>query len=34
VILGVGKLEQQKDFPNLIRAFAKVRQARPAWLIK
>jgi glycosyltransferase involved in cell wall biosynthesis len=32
VILGVGKLEQQKDFPNLIRAFAKVRQARPARL--
>lgn len=25
VILGVGKLEAQKDFPNLIRAFAQVR---------
>jgi glycosyltransferase involved in cell wall biosynthesis len=33
VILGVGKLEQQKDFPNLIRAFAKVRQTRPARLV-
>jgi glycosyltransferase involved in cell wall biosynthesis len=32
VILGVGKLEQQKDFPNLIRAFAKVRQVQPARL--
>jgi glycosyltransferase involved in cell wall biosynthesis len=33
VILGVGKLEQQKDFPNLIRAFAKVRQVKPARLV-
>ncbi len=33
VILGVGKLEAQKDFPNLIRAFAKVRQVRPARLV-
>nr|WP_310489428.1 glycosyltransferase [Chamaesiphon sp. VAR_69_metabat_338] len=33
VILGVGKLEPQKDFPNLIRAFAKVRQDRPARLV-
>lgn len=33
VILGVGKLEQQKDFPNLIRAFAKVRQVQPARLV-
>jgi glycosyltransferase involved in cell wall biosynthesis len=32
-ILGVGKLEQQKDFPNLIRAFAKVRQVQPARLV-
>jgi glycosyltransferase involved in cell wall biosynthesis len=32
-ILGVGKLEQQKDFPNLIRAFAKVRQVRHARLV-
>ncbi|HEY9909585.1 MAG TPA: glycosyltransferase [Thermosynechococcaceae cyanobacterium] len=27
-ILGVGRLEAQKDFPNLIRASTKVRQAR------
>jgi glycosyltransferase involved in cell wall biosynthesis len=33
VILGVGKLEPQKDFPTLIRAFAKVRQVRPAKLV-
>ena len=33
VILGVGKLEAQKDFPNLIRAFAKVRQVRQARLV-
>jgi glycosyltransferase involved in cell wall biosynthesis len=33
VILGVGKLEQQKDFPNLIHAFAKVRQVRLARLV-
>jgi glycosyltransferase involved in cell wall biosynthesis len=33
IILGVGKLEQQKDFPNLIRAFAQVRQTRPARLV-
>lgn len=33
VILGVGKLEQQKDFPNLIRAFAKVRQVKSARLV-
>jgi glycosyltransferase involved in cell wall biosynthesis len=33
VILGVGKLEPQKDFPNLIRAFAKVRQAQLARLV-
>jgi glycosyltransferase involved in cell wall biosynthesis len=32
-ILGVGKLEPQKDFPNLIRAFAKVRQSQPARLV-
>jgi glycosyltransferase involved in cell wall biosynthesis len=32
-ILGVGKLEPQKDFPNLIRAFAKVRQHQPARLV-
>jgi glycosyltransferase involved in cell wall biosynthesis len=32
-ILGVGKLEPQKDFPNLIRAFAKVRQHQEAKLV-
>ena len=33
VILGVGKLEAQKDFPNLIQAFARVRQTRQARLV-
>lgn len=33
VILGVGKLEKQKDFPNLIRAFAQVRRVRQARLV-
>jgi glycosyltransferase involved in cell wall biosynthesis len=33
VILGVGRLTRQKDFPTLIRAFAEVRQRRPARLI-
>jgi glycosyltransferase involved in cell wall biosynthesis len=33
VILGVGKLEAQKDFPNLLRAFAQVREIRPARLV-
>lgn len=33
VILGVGKLEIQKDFPTLIRAFAQVRQVQPARLM-
>lgn len=33
VILGVGKLESQKDFPNLIRAFAKVRRSQPCRLM-
>lgn len=33
VILGVGRLEEQKDFFTLIRAFAKVRQAKPARLM-
>jgi len=33
VLLGVGKLEAQKDFPNLIRAFAKVRRNRPCRLV-
>ncbi len=33
VVLGVGKLEAQKDFPTLIRAFARVRRAQPARLV-
>jgi len=33
VILGVGRLEPQKDFPNLIRAFALVRKATPCRLM-
>jgi len=33
VILGVGKLEAQKDFPTLIHAFAKVRKMQPARLM-
>lgn len=33
VILGVGRLTRQKDFPTLVRAFAEVRKRRPARLI-
>jgi glycosyltransferase involved in cell wall biosynthesis len=33
VILGVGRLTRQKDFPNLIRAFAEVRRIWTAHLI-
>ena len=33
VILGVGRLSAQKDYPTLIRAFAKVRSQRPVKLI-
>lgn len=33
VILGVGRLTRQKDFPTLIRAFAEVRRRRPARLV-
>jgi glycosyltransferase involved in cell wall biosynthesis len=33
VVLGVGRLETQKDFPSLIRAFAQVRQVQPARLV-
>lgn len=33
VILGVGRLIPQKDFPTLMRAFARVRQQRPARLV-
>lgn len=30
VVMGVGRLTRQKDFPTLIRAFARVKQARDA----
>jgi glycosyltransferase involved in cell wall biosynthesis len=33
VVLGVGRLTGQKDFPTLLRAFALVRRRRPARLI-
>ncbi len=33
VILAVGRLDIQKDYPTLIRAFAKVRDKRPARLL-
>lgn len=33
VVLGVGRLKRQKDFATLIRAFARVRQERPARLV-
>ncbi len=33
VILGVGRLTRQKDFPTLVRAFAEVRRRRPGHLI-
>lgn len=33
LILGVGRLTEQKDFPTLLRAFARLRQHRPARLI-
>lgn len=33
VILGAGRLERQKDFPTLIRAFAQVRKGRPCRLV-
>jgi glycosyltransferase involved in cell wall biosynthesis len=33
IILGVGRLTKQKDFPTLIRAFALVRQRYPARLM-
>jgi len=33
VVLGAGRFQRQKDFPTLIRAFARVRAARPCRLI-
>lgn len=33
VVLGVGRLNAQKDFPTLIRAFARARRRRPARLL-
>lgn len=33
VILGAGRLTMPKDFPTLIRAFARLRQTRPARLL-
>ncbi len=33
VLMGIGRLERQKDFPTLIRAFALLRQERPARLM-
>jgi glycosyltransferase involved in cell wall biosynthesis len=33
VVLGAGRFTRQKDFPTLIRAFAKLRAARPCRLV-
>jgi glycosyltransferase involved in cell wall biosynthesis len=33
IILGVGRLARQKDFPTLLRAFAKLRAKRPCRLV-
>ena len=33
VVLGAGRLERQKDFPTLLRAFAQLRAARPCRLV-
>jgi glycosyltransferase involved in cell wall biosynthesis len=33
VILGMGRLQRQKDFPTLVRALAQVRQDRPCRLL-
>lgn len=33
LILGAGRLTEQKDFPTLVRAFARLRKQRPARLV-
>jgi glycosyltransferase involved in cell wall biosynthesis len=33
VVMGMGRLTRQKDFPTLVRAFAQVRRLRPARLL-
>jgi glycosyltransferase involved in cell wall biosynthesis len=33
VVLGAGRLSEQKDFPTLLRAFARLRAGRPARLV-
>jgi len=33
VVLGIGRLARQKDFPTLLRAFAQVRSRRPCRLV-
>jgi len=33
VLIAIGRLEQQKDYPTMIKAFAKVRKKRPARLL-
>jgi glycosyltransferase involved in cell wall biosynthesis len=33
VLVAVGRLQEQKDYPTMIRAFAQVRQARPVRLL-
>jgi glycosyltransferase involved in cell wall biosynthesis len=33
VLLAVGRLSRQKDYPNLLRAFARLRRSRPARLL-
>ncbi len=33
VVMGIGRLTRQKDFPTLIRAFARLRRIRPARLL-
>jgi glycosyltransferase involved in cell wall biosynthesis len=33
VVMGVGKLEAQKDYPTLIRAFARVKKVKPCRLM-